>query len=116
MSISNAGETLLLDALPGTVYIKMHLGDPGEDGTANPAADTRRMAITLAAASGNTRSMSGTGSLTSVTNTETYTHWSMWSTVGPAGGTCYWTGALGASEAVTAGDNFTLDTLSLTLD
>ena len=57
MSISNYGELAFLNTLRNTSfavanpYVKLHLGDPGEDGTANPAAETTRKAITFSAAS-----------------------------------------------------------------
>lgn len=116
MSISNYGETQLLGTLPSTVYVKWHIGDPGEDGTANAAGNTTRAAATLAAASGNSRAMSGTATWTNVSTAETYSHWSIWDASGAAAGNCWWTGALAVSKTVAVGDNASLDTLSMTLD
>jgi hypothetical protein len=67
-----AGTTLVnkwLDMLSATAftappasYIKIHVGDPGAAGTANPSVgDASRKVITYAAASGGAKSMNGTG-------------------------------------------------------
>jgi len=58
MSISNYGENALLDTLGGTsfsvanTYLKLHTGDPGEDGTANAATEATRQAVTFGYAKG----------------------------------------------------------------
>lgn len=121
MSISNYFENKLLDSLRNVsaavaaVYIKLHTGDPGEDCANNAAGETTRKQVTWsgAAASGQLQ-MSGTLSWTSVASTETYTHWSAWDNV--SAGNPLWSGALGSSVAVTAGDNFDLTALTLSLD
>jgi hypothetical protein len=125
MSISNYLELQLLDTLDGSgqaysasaTFLKLHLGDPGEDGTANPAVETTRKAITFNAAS--TVSTVGTkvsagAEWTNVAATETYTHWSMWDA--STGGNPLWYGALSAPAAVTAGDTFEITSLTLTLN
>jgi hypothetical protein len=113
MSFSNFLENELLDHVfagaaytaPTNIYVKLHIGDPGEDCTANPAAETTRQEATFSA---------GTNPIlndvavewTDVSNTEEYTHGSLWdaSTAGnPLG-----SGALGTSVSVTAGDNFSI--------
>lgn len=120
MSISNYAENALLDALRNVslavanTYIQLHLGDPGEDGTANPAAETTRKAVTFSAASSGSMASSATVEWTNVAATEIYTHWSMWDN--NTAGNCLWTGALGASASMTAGDTFQLTSLTLTLD
>lgn len=122
MSISNYAENKLLDTLRNqsfavtTAYVKLHTGDPGEDGTANAATEATRKAVSWTAASGGSMSSSATLSWANVSTTETYTHWSMWDTVGPTGGNCLWTGALSSSAAVTAGDTFEITSLTLSLD
>lgn len=123
MSLSNYLENELLDHIAGTTFtapagtwVKLHLGDPGEDCTANVAVEATRKSVTWGTASGG--SMSATGSpvaeWTSVSTTETYSHFSIWdaSTAGnPLG-----SGALSGSAAVTAGDTFQLTSLTWTLD
>lgn len=87
------------------VWIKLHLGDPGAAGTANPAAETTRKQATFgAAASG--RAISNTAAIewTNVSTTETYTWVSMWSA--STAGTFLGRDDLSSSAAVTAGDTF----------
>lgn len=120
MTISNYAENKLLDAVSGTSfaasgsYLKLHTGDPGEDGTANAAANTTRQSITFSSASGGSMATSSSATWTNVPSTETYTHWSLWDAV--SAGNCLWTGALSTSAALTAGDTFQITTLTLTLD
>lgn len=120
MSIANYAENKILDTLRNVsfavaaTYLKLHLGDPGEDGTANPAANTTRQAVTFSAASAGSMASSATVTWTNVSTTETYSHWSMWDA--STAGNCLWTGALSSSAAVTAGDTFQITSLTLTLD
>ena len=120
MSISNYGELAFLNTLRNTSfvvaqsYIKLHLGDPGEDGTLLPAANTLRKAVSFSAASAGSMAASATITWTSVPNTETYSHWSLWDAA--SAGNCLWTGALSSSASVTAGDTFQITSLTLTLD
>ena len=122
MSISNYAELKILDHTTGTaawtmptnVYVKLHLGDPGEDATDNAAVeDTRKVSAWDAAASG-AIATSATIEWTNVSTTETYTHWSAWDA--STAGNALWTGALSASAAVTAGDTFQITSLTLSLD
>lgn len=120
MTISNYAENKLLDTLRNqsfsvtTAYVKLHLGDPGEDGTSNAAAETTRKACSWNAASSGSMSTSATLEWTNVAATETYTHWSLWDN--STAGNCLWSGSLSASAAVTAGDTFQITSLTLTLD
>lgn len=120
MSISNYAENKLLDTFGNTsfavttAYVKLHIGDPGEDGTANAATEATRKAVSWAVASGGSKSSSATLSWTNVAATETYSHWSMWDN--STGGNCLWYGALSSNAAVTLGDTFEITSLTLTLD
>ncbi len=120
MTISNYGELAFLNTLRNTSfavtapYIKLHLGDPGEDGTSNPAVEATRKAVTFSAASAGSMASSATVTWTNVSTTETYTHWSLWDAV--TTGNCLWSGAFSSSAAVTAGDTFQITSLTLTLD
>lgn len=120
MSISNYLENKLLDVLRNqsfavtTVYLKLHLGDPGEDGTANAAANTTRQSVSFSAASSGSMASSAAVTWSNVSNTETYSHWSAWDAV--SAGNCLWSGALTTSASVTAGDTFQITSLTLTLD
>ena len=122
MSISNYAELKILEhttgktswTMPATVYVKLHLGDPGEAATSNAAVeDTRKSAAWATAASG-AIATSATLEWTSVSTTETYSHWSMWDNL--TAGNALWSGALATSAAVTAGDTFQITSLTLSLD
>jgi hypothetical protein len=122
MTISNFLENELLDTLDGSssaysasaTYLKLHIGDPGEDGTGNPAAETTREEVTFDVASGGSKVSTATVEWTLVAATETYSHWSLWDS--STAGNCLWYGALSASASVTAGDTFEITSLTLTLD
>jgi len=120
MSISNYAENKLLDTLRNqsfavtTSYVKLHTGDPGEDGTSNAATETTRKAVTWDAAATGSMASSATLEWTNVAATETYSHWSLWDNA--SAGNCLWTGDLSSSAAVTAGDTFQITALTLSLD
>lgn len=122
MSISNYAELEILDHLTGrlawtaptTVYVKLHLADPGEDGTASPAVNATRVAAAWSAAATGAIATSATITWTNVSTTETYSHWSLWDNL--TVGNCLWTGALASAAAVTAGDTFEITSLTLSLD
>jgi hypothetical protein len=109
------GANLTLDWLTGKVvsppaglFLKLHIGDPGFDGTQNPAVNTERQSVALGAATSGVASTLADLLWTNVPATETYSHISIWDTVGPAGGQVIWQGSLTIPVAVTAGGDFTL--------
>lgn len=122
MSISNYAELKILDhttgraawTAPTTVYLKLHTGDPGEDGTSNAATETSRKSVSWSAASSGSIGSSATVEWTNVSTTETYSHWSLWDN--STAGNCLWSGALSSSAAVTAGDTFQITSITLSLD
>ena len=122
MSISNYAELKILEhttgktawTMPTTVYVKLHLADPGEDGTSSPAANTTRVAATWNTAASGAIATAATISWANVSNSETYSHWSLWDNL--TTGNCLWTGALATSAAVVAGDTFEITSLTLSLD
>lgn len=126
MSISNYVETKVMDALfnnvsPAAVqlsarYIKLHTGDPGEDGTANAAAETTRKSITSAATANGVFTSTNALTWTSVSTSETYSYVSLWDA--STAGNCLWSGALTTARAVIAGDSFeiAIGSLTVTLD
>ena len=101
----------LLDTWWTTVYVKWHVGDPGVAGTSNAANVTTRASATFSAAASGSKALSNAPTYTATT-TETVTHISLWSTVGPAGGTFLGSSQLAASRALTAAQVFTLSTLT----
>lgn len=122
MSVSNFVETTIMDALFNNAsptalqlsarYIKLHIGDPGEAGTANAAGETTRQAVTFGASSNGVISLASGGAWTNVSTSETYSHVSLWDHV--SAGNCLGSGALAVAKAVVAGDNFSLSTLTFT--
>ena len=95
------------------VYVKLHLGAPGETATANAAAETTRVEATFNAASGGAVALTATVSWTSVSTTETVTHVSLWDNL--TAGNALAVGALGSSVALTAGDDFDITALTITV-
>lgn len=120
MSASNYAENKIADAIcgnasfttPANVYAKLHIGDPGEDGTANAAANTTRKEATFAAASGGACALDATVSWTNVSTAETYSHVSLWDNI--SAGNCLGSGAMTTPVAVTVGANFDLTALTVT--
>lgn len=105
-----------LDTILGTsanVYMKLHItGEPGAAGTTNPAVNTTRAAVQFAAASSGAKASNSDAAWTSVSTTETYLYFSIWSTVGPAGGTFLYSGTV-TGGAVVAGNDFKVASGSL---
>jgi len=101
--------------MPTQVYIKLHVGAPGEDADANAAAETTRQAAdwNAAASPGGTAALSATVSWTNVSTTETYSHFSLWDDA--TAGNPLIHGALDSPVAVTAGDNFDITALPVSL-
>lgn len=122
MSISNYAELKLLDAIfnaasfsVANVWVKLHVGDPGEDGTANAAGETTRKEMTAGAAAAGATSNDNALTWTNVSTSEDYTHFSLWDA--STAGNCLWSGTVTANP-VTAGDTFTIAVgdLDITLD
>lgn len=124
MSVSDYAENKLLDAvlnatttgggLPtADVWVKLHIGDPGEAGTSNAAGETTRKQASFAAASGGACATNADLTWTNVSTTETISHISLWDA--STAGNHLWYGALSASKAVNAGDTFTISSGNLTV-
>lgn len=112
LSVAAAGQ--LLTTLKGNyTFAKLHIGDPGAAGTANPAVETDRIAATWPGTV-TTQSMSNTNTLTwtGVAGSEDYTHISFWSA--STGGTFGMSGVITANP-VTSGDTFQLDPGAVTV-
>ena len=115
--LGSAGANTALDALLAAhTWVKLHVGDPGAAGTANPATETTRKQVTWGAASGGAATTTAALSWTNVAGTEDYTHFTLWSA--STNGTFGASGTVTAN-AVTAADTFTIAIgdldLSLTL-
>lgn len=98
----------------GYTFAQLHVGDPGPNGTANPAVETARKATTWGTPASNGQTgaaaavqVTHTNALTwtSVAASEDYTHVTYWSLV--SGGVFGGSGEITAAPAV-VGNNFEL--------
>ncbi len=96
-----------------SVYVKLHLGDPGSAGANNAAVETTRKLVSWAAAATGSKASNADTEWTNVSTTETYTHVSFWTA--SSGGTYLGNDDLSASAAMTAGQTFRIPSGSLTL-
>lgn len=119
--MSDGLSTTNADAALGTItgtyaaYIKLHTGDPGSAGTANPSSVTTREAVTWAAASGGSIATSDAPEWSSWggTSPETITDISFWDMA--TGGTFGLSMQLTASVTMMTGDSLTLTTGGITI-
>jgi len=95
------------------VWIKLHTADPGAAGTASPCTETTRKSVSMgtpAAPSSGVITISNDAQVqyTSIaaTGAEDATHYSLWDTVGPAGGNFLGSGVVTAN-AFSTGDTLT---------
>lgn len=89
-----------------TAYLKLHLGDPGSDGTGNPAAETDRQAISFGAAAAGAMANDAAVTWTGVGASETVSWVSLWDA--SVAGNFLGRDQLAANAVLTAGDNFTI--------
>lgn len=123
MSISNFTELKLLGAVfnntsyvvAGT-FIKLHIGDPGEDCLLNAAAHTTRVSAAWTAAAAGATSNSGLISFTPLSATETISFISVWDNL--TAGNPLWYGGLVTPQAVNVGGtlNFAIGAITVTLN
>lgn len=97
-------------AMPLTIWVKLHIGDPGKDAVDNPAANDERVEITWGAAvntsaDGRAQAVSDVAvGWASVPATETYSHISLWDA--ETLGNPWYKDAMVAPVPVTAGGAF----------
>lgn len=120
MSLSDYAENAVVDALANNtalqvaqIYVKLHIGDPGENGTSNAAGETTRKAASFGASSGGVGTSDADISWTSYSTAETVSHVSFWDA--STNGNCLGSGALTASKTLAVGDTLTIPSGSLTL-
>lgn len=94
MHLSTYGATAFLNsvALPATLYMKLHVGNPSASGAANPAAETARKAYTRGVAVAGIALNDSLLEWLNAAADEDITHITAWDTVGPAGGNCWFIG------------------------
>jgi hypothetical protein len=98
------------------VYVKLHVGDPGANGTANPATETTRKAVSFGAASAGALASDADVSWTNIAGSQDANHFTAWDNL--TAGNFLFSGSIVAG-AYTAGDTYTISagnlTVSLTL-
>lgn len=97
---------------PATVYAKMHTGDAGAAGTANPSSVATRYACAFNAAASGSISQSNTPEHT-LGGTETIAGVSFWDH--PTAGNFLWSSAASLSKSGTTGDIIRINSDTLTL-
>ena len=95
-----------------TVYVKLHVGDPGANGTSNAATETTRKAASFAAASSGSLASDAAITWTNISGSQDATHFTAWDNV--SAGNFLFSGTITAN-AYTAGDTFTISSGALTV-
>ncbi len=93
------------------VYIKLHTGDPGANGTANAATETTRKEVTFAAASNGSIASDAAVTWTNIAGTEDATYFTAWDNA--SAGNFLFSGTI-TGNAYVAGDTYTIPSGSLT--
>ena len=91
-------------------YIKLHTGDPGAAGTANPATETTRKSISFGAASAGAITSDADISWTNISGSQDATHFSAWDSL--TAGNFLFSGTI-TGNAYTAGDTYTISSGNL---
>ena len=94
-----------------TVYVKLHVGDPGANGTSNPATETTRKSVSFAAASSGSIASDADITWTNISGSEDATHFTAWDN--ESAGNFLFSGLI-TGNAYTAGDTLTISSGSLT--
>lgn len=97
--------TALDAALAVYSWVKLHVGDPGAAGTANPATETTRKQATWRASASGATSQSNALTWTNIAGSEDATHFSVMTA--STAGTVGFTGTITANAYV-AGDTYTI--------
>jgi len=93
------------------VYIKLHVGDPGANGTSNPATETTRKVVTFAAAANGSIASDTAATWTNIAGSQDATHFTAWDNL--TAGNFLFSGTI-TSNPYTAGDTVTIASGSLT--
>ena len=96
----------------GTVYIKLHIGDPGANGTGNPATETTRKAASFGASSSGTLTSDADITWTNISGSEDATFFTAWDSA--SAGNFLFSGSINGN-AYTAGDTYVIPSGSLTV-
>ena len=96
----------------GAVYVKLHIGDPGANGTGNPATETTRKAASFGAASAGTLTSDADITWTNISGSQDATFFTAWDSA--TTGNFLFSGSI-TGNAYTAGDTYVIPSGSLTV-
>jgi hypothetical protein len=94
-----------------SVYVQLHVGDPGTAGTANAATETTRKAVSFAGASAGSIVSDADVSWTNISGSQDATFFTAWD--GLTGGSFLFSGTI-TGNPYTAGDTYTISSGSFT--
>jgi hypothetical protein len=86
-------------------YVQLHIGDPAANGTANPATETTRKAVSFAGASGGSIASDADVSWTNISGSQDATFFTAWDSL--TGGNFLFSGTI-TGNPYTAGDTYTI--------
>lgn len=92
------------------VYIKLHVGDPGANGTSNAATETTRKSVSFGAAAAGAIASDADISWTNIAGSQDATHFTAWDNV--SAGNFLFSGTI-TGNAYTAGDTYTISSGNL---
>ena len=92
------------------VYIKLHVGDPGANGTSNAATETTRKSVSFGAASAGAITSDADISWTNIAGSQDATHFTAWDNI--SAGNFLFSGTI-TGNAYTAGDTYTISSGNL---
>jgi hypothetical protein len=93
------------------VYVKLHVGEPGANGTANPATETTRKAVSFGAASAGVLTSDDDVTWTNIAGSEDANHFTAWDSL--TTGNFLFSGTITANP-YDAGDTYAIDAGNLT--
>jgi len=93
------------------VYVKLHVGEPGANGTANPATETTRKAVSFGVASAGVLTSDDDVTWTNIAGSEDANHFTAWDSL--TTGNFLFSGTITANP-YDAGDTYAIDSGNLT--
>lgn len=107
--------TALLNSavMPSTYYVQFHIGNPGPNAIANPAAETRRVATTFDVAIAGVTQQATRWGFNHVAATEDWTHLTLWDAASM--GNPWWVIPLPAPLSVQVNNSVELDDEAISL-
>jgi hypothetical protein len=92
--------------------VKLHIGDPGANGTGNPATETTRKAVSFGASAAGALASDADVTWTNIAGSQDATHFTAWDNL--SAGNFLFSGTI-TGNAYTAGDTYTISSAALTV-